>query len=145
MYINSLETRYKEHERSPIPLEGESYFYRHQPVKFRVEVEGTPKKQYSETGKIFLTDKRLMFIAQIPSSIDGNFETFHVMLDDVNSSIISSHRIFKRNTFTVRITLRNGEVFIMSLGYQRKDLEAKKIFRDYYGMLLVRKGQSCVM
>ncbi|CAI2163183.1 1592_t:CDS:1 [Funneliformis geosporum] len=145
MYINSLETRYKEHERIPIPLEGESYFYRHQPVKFRVEVEGTPIKQYLETGKIFLTDKRLMFISQLSTSIDDNFETFHVMLEDVNSSIISSPRIFKRNTFTVRITLRNGVVFIMSLGYQRKDLEAKKVFQDYYGMLLVRRGRYSVM
>ncbi len=140
MSINSLETRIKENEKSPIPLEGESYYYRHQPIKFRAEVEGIPIKKYSETGKIFFTDKRLMFIAQNPSPND-DFETFHVMLGDIISSIIST-RIFKKNTFSIRITLRGGTVIVMSLGFKKKDLVAKKTFEDYYAMLLTRTVQN---
>src|SRR3954451_8317220 len=96
MYIDSLETRFQENGKYPIPLAGgESYYHRHQPVKFNMVIERTPIQKYSATGKIFLTDKRLMFIAQEPS----DFETFHVMFEDVATSIKSSPTgIFKKKT-----------------------------------------------
>src|SRR6266498_1630704 len=134
MYINSLETRFQEGGKFPIPLKDESYFHRHQPIKFHVEIEGSPIKQYSGTGKIFLTDQRLIFIARKTSSID-DFETFHVMLGDIISSIKFTPQKHEKNTFSVRIALKNGVIFIMSLDYEKKDLEHKRIFEDYYGML----------
>jgi len=133
MCINSLETKFQDNDKIPIPLEGESYYHRHQPVKFKVVVEGTTVKKYSATGKIYLTDKRLMFIAQEPS--DG-FETFHVTLRDITSSIKSSPpRFKKKKVFSVRINL-GDDIFIISLCYKNQNLGDKKIFEDYYSMLL---------
>ncbi|CAB4405587.1 unnamed protein product [Rhizophagus irregularis] len=132
-YINSLETKFHENTKIPVPLAGESYFHRHQPIKFKVVIEGTTIKEYSATGKIFLTDKRLMFIAQEPLH---NFETFHVMLKDVYSSIKSPPpRFKKKKVFSVRINI-GDEVLIISLRYKSKNLGDKKIFEDYYSMLV---------
>ncbi|GBB95318.1 hypothetical protein RclHR1_02510012 [Rhizophagus clarus] len=132
-YVNSLETKFKDNAKIPTPLEGESYFYRHQPVKFKVVIEGTTMKEYSATGKIYLTDKRFMFIAQEPST---DFETFHVILRDVISSMRSPPpRFKKKKVFSVRINMGN-DVFIISLRYKNKHLEDKKIFEDYLTMLL---------
>src|SRR5688572_28355359 len=140
MHRNSLETRFQEGGKFPIPLKNESYFHRYQPMKFHVEIEGTPAKQYSATGKILLTDQRLTFIARKTSSID-DFETFHIMLGDVVSSIVTTQK-HKEKTFSVRIALKSGIVFTMSLDYKRKDLKHKRIFEDYYGMLLLRVPKS---
>jgi hypothetical protein len=143
MHINSLETKFKGgNERMPVPLVGESYYHRHQPVKFHVVIEGmeeTSTQMYSATGKIHLTDKRLIFIAQEPCN---NLETFHVMLEDIISSIKSQSRprsFKKKKTFSERINLRNDIVFIISIRYKKKDLKEKMSFEDYYSMLVRSK------
>jgi hypothetical protein len=133
MYMNSLETKFHDNTKIPIPLQAESYFHRHQPVNLKVVIEGDTK-EYSATGKIYLTDKRLMFVAQEPCN---DFETFHIMLSDVVSTIKSPPpRFRKKKVFSVRINSRNDDILLISLRYKSKHLGDKKIFEDYYSMLL---------
>ncbi|CAI2176341.1 13745_t:CDS:1 [Funneliformis geosporum] len=138
MSINSLETRIQENRKFPVPLKSESYFHHHQPIKFHAIIEGTPLILSAEAGEIFLTDKRLIFIARKPSPID-EFETFHIMLGDITSSILFPS---KKDTFSVSVTMRSGIEVIMSFSYEKIHLEDKKIFEAYYGMLIAQENKG---
>ncbi|RHZ44691.1 hypothetical protein Glove_712g26 [Diversispora epigaea] len=133
MSINSLPTRIQDEEIVPIPLEHESYFYRHSPVKFTFELNNIIK--HSATGMIFLTDKRLMFISE---DLNEKFQTFYIKLADIVSSVRSVNMNFfgNNNVFSVTNKLRNGDAIKMSIEYDPVDTEDKRIFEDYYGMLI---------
>ncbi|CAG8552473.1 12474_t:CDS:1 [Racocetra fulgida] len=139
MYVNTLPVRIRNGHKFPIPLENESYYHRHQPVEFSIKFKSPPMVQ-SATGMIFLTDKRIIFIAYEPSS-DG-FENFYVMLADVVSSVkqkksfFDFNSYFQHNTIALEMTLRDKTSFNMSITYDDEDSEQKGIFEDYYGMLL---------
>ncbi|CAG8636203.1 3749_t:CDS:2 [Acaulospora colombiana] len=104
MSVNSLPTRIRDDEKVPVPIENESYFYQHSPVKFSVEIKEKKNKnaprRYTAYGMVFITDKRLMFVTEEPTS-DGN-----------------------------------GTIINMAITYDLEDLEDKRIFEDYYGMLI---------
>ncbi|CAG8572620.1 16456_t:CDS:1 [Acaulospora morrowiae] len=136
MSVNSLTTRFYNDEKEPDPMEGESYFYRHYPVKFSVEIKNAKNAttKHSAYGMVFITDKRIMFIAEEPTP-DG-FDTFHIFLGDVVSSVRQINKYFRKNVFSVTITLRTGVIINMDIAYDLEDIEDKRIFEDYYGMLV---------
>ncbi|CAG8677035.1 8028_t:CDS:1 [Acaulospora morrowiae] len=137
MSVNSLPTRIHNDEIEPDPMEDESYFYRHYPVKFSVEIKNAKNTitKYSPCGMVFITDKRIMFIAEEPTP-DDSFETFHIFLEDVVSSVRRVNKYFRKNVFSVTITLRTGVIINMDIVYDMEDIEDKRIFEDYYGMLV---------
>ncbi|CAG8772614.1 21757_t:CDS:1, partial [Racocetra persica] len=139
MYVNTLPVRIRNGHKFPVPLENESYYHRHQPVEFSIKFKSSPVVQ-SATGMIFLTDKRIIFIAYEPSP--DEFENFYVMLADVVSSVKQEKSFFdfksyfQHNTLAFEMTLRDKTSFNMSITYDDEDIEQKGIFEDYYGMLL---------
>ncbi|CAG8545481.1 858_t:CDS:1 [Scutellospora calospora] len=137
MYINSLQYRIRNGQKFPIPLENESYYHRHQPVNFTIKLLNNQPMTNSANGTIFLTDKRIIFIAYKTGS--DVFENFYVMLSDIVSSVTAGNvlnNLFYKNTFSVNITLRDKTIFNMSITYDYDDIEQKRIFEDYYGMLI---------
>ncbi|CAG8607564.1 5153_t:CDS:1 [Diversispora eburnea] len=138
MSVNSLPTRIQNDEIVPIPLERESYFYRHSTVKFTFELKNVDNIiiKHSACGMLFLSDKRLMFISD---DLNEKFQTFHIKLADIVSSVRSASINFFRNNnnvFSVTNKLRNGAVVNMAIEYDPEDQEDKRIFEDYYGMLI---------
>ncbi|KAG9294373.1 hypothetical protein G9A89_001878 [Geosiphon pyriformis] len=141
-YLNALpfETRFS--YKFPIQVEGEQFFYRYHPIKIRLSISkpphSTPKTTHKAVGRIFLTDKRLIFIADAPSQ-DG-FETFSLILDDITTSsrVDGSHSISRPCTFSLIITLTNMNIVKLDFIFKidKKDLKAKETMQDYYGMMI---------
>ncbi|CAJ0839333.1 18679_t:CDS:2 [Entrophospora sp. SA101] len=139
MIFTFIQRSYRKGEIDPLPIKGEGYYHRHEPAEFTVEEVKNSNVKYTAVGTIFLTDKRIIFIANEPSIPDG-FKTFYVFLSDIVSSV-TPPKFFSyknKNVFTTEIKLKNSAVLKLSVNYcggYQEDEEARDIFEDYYGML----------
>ncbi|CAG8663874.1 8171_t:CDS:1 [Ambispora gerdemannii] len=139
-YINTLPIRVRNSLKIPIAVENEGFFYRHHPVTFSLVASNTrnSKKSYRASGRIFLTDKRLIFIADKPSN-DG-FETFSLIFTYVSTSMLAPIAI--RNSFAVTLALNSSnsnnaiETLKLTITFDSKDMKAKQTMADYYSMIM---------
>ncbi|CAG8515406.1 10066_t:CDS:1 [Ambispora leptoticha] len=141
-YVNTLPIRIHNSSKIPIAVDNEGFFYRHHPVTFSlVSVTRNKEKSYSATGRVFITDKRLIFVADKPSE-DG-FETFSLILKDVSTSTLASvNPIASRYTFAVTLSLNSSsnnnaiDTLKVTVTFDPTDVKAKKTMADYYSMIM---------
>ncbi|CAG8473241.1 3843_t:CDS:1 [Paraglomus occultum] len=134
MYINSLPIVISRDLKIPTPVSGEGFFYRHSSVSFTVETR-VPRIRHSARGTIYITDKRMIFVASDASS-DG-FETFYLLLTDIVSSVktASGAGRFNRNMFCLTLQLSDTRTVIITVEFDKRDLKAKQTLEDYYTMI----------
>nr|CAG8605689.1 12055_t:CDS:2 [Entrophospora candida] len=137
-YINTLPIRYINGERRPTPVKGEGYYHQYEPVEFTMEVKNSDVK-HTAIGRIYLTDKRLIFIADKSSKL-SEFDTFYIIMTDIVSSVMppkftTTYR--SKTVFSTEITLKKSvlKISVNYCGGYEQDVEAKGIFEDYYGIM----------